>query len=164
MNDDYRVLHGLCRLFLGNRALEENAGVCRFRGFILDMNVLFETFVTEAFSVVARGTPLTVFPQKPETFANSPFNRIMFRPDVVIRDGPLAVAIVDAKYKRLDDAPANPDFYQMLAYGTVLRCSKAYLLYPGLGLDEDVIEVRNSAVKIFVRQIDIASPDCVSLC
>lgn len=55
MNDDYRLLHDLCRLFLENGAITEHAGDWRFRGFLLDMNLLFEAFITKAFSTtVAR--------------------------------------------------------------------------------------------------------------
>jgi len=42
MNDDYRLLHDFCRLFLDNQTITEHAGAWQFRGFLLDMNLLFE--------------------------------------------------------------------------------------------------------------------------
>jgi 5-methylcytosine-specific restriction enzyme subunit McrC len=164
MNDDYRILHDFCRLFLENRALTEDAGEWRFRGFLLDMNLLFEAFVTTAFSAAARGTSLTVLPQRTDLFSAPPSMPIWIRPDVTVREGLQTVAIVDAKYKRSDGGLGNPDFYQMLAYGTILCCGRAYLFYPATECGGDaVIQVRNSPMKIHVRRIDIGHPQCVSI-
>jgi 5-methylcytosine-specific restriction enzyme subunit McrC len=161
MNDDYRLLHDFCRLFLENRAITERAGDWQFRGFLLDMNLLFEAFVTTAFSTVAPSS-LTVYPQRKDLFSSPPSIPMWIRPDVTVSEGPRTAAIVDAKYKRLDGPFGNPDFYQMLAYGTVLRCNRAYLFYPATEWGDDaVIEVRNSPMKIHVRQIDIGHPQCV---
>src|SRR6266850_7425000 len=49
LNDDYRLIHGLCRLFLDGSSISEKAGDIKFHGFLLDMNNLFERFVTQAF-------------------------------------------------------------------------------------------------------------------
>ncbi|MEK7405221.1 MAG: hypothetical protein AAB225_08945 [Acidobacteriota bacterium] len=164
MNDDYRLLHDFCRLFLGNGAITEHAGDWRFRGFLLDMNLLFEAFVTEAFSTVARFTCFSAHPHRPDLLSQPPSTRIRIRPDVTVCDRGRTAAIVDAKYKRLAGTLANHDFYQMIAYGTALQCGRAYLFYPATEWDDDVaIKVRHSPITIQVRRIDIGHPDCVSL-
>lgn len=162
MNDDYRLLHDFCRLFIDNRAISEHAGDWQFRGFLLDMNVLFEAFVTMAFLKVARPTPFVVHPQKEDFLSEPESMPIRIRPDVIVHDATGTVAIVDAKYKRLNDSLGNSDFYQMLAYGTALQCSRAYLFYPASEWDEDaVIKVRHSPINIHVQRIDIGQPNCV---
>jgi 5-methylcytosine-specific restriction enzyme subunit McrC len=163
MNNDYRLLHDFCRLFLGNRAITEHAGDWQFPGFLLDMNVLFEDFVTVAFSVVARRTPFFVYPQKEGLLSEPTSMPIRIQPDVSIYAGTRMVAIVDAKYKRLDGPVGNADIYQMLAYGTALQCSRTYLFYPTAGWDGDtVVDVRHSSVTIHIRQIDVGHPQCVA--
>jgi 5-methylcytosine-specific restriction enzyme subunit McrC len=164
MNDDYRLLHDLCRLLLENVAITERAGDWRFRGFLLDMNLLFEAFVTEAFSTVAKSTCFTAHPQRAELLSQPPSAPIRIRPDVTVREGARTAAVVDAKYKRPDGTFPNHDFYQVIAYGTALRCSRAYLFYPATEWDDDAaIRVRHSPITIHVRRIDIGHPQCVSL-
>ena len=46
-NDDYKPLHQLCRLFLDGASLSEDEGVFDFRTFLVDMNKLFEEFITQ---------------------------------------------------------------------------------------------------------------------
>jgi len=163
MNDDYRLLHDLCRLFLANRAITEDAGDWRFRGFRLDMNELFERFVTEAFWSVAKSTCLTAHPQKEDRLSQPPSAPIRIRPDVTLCEGVRTAAVVDAKYKRTEDKLANHDLYQAIAYGTALQCNRVYLLYPATECDADAtIQVRHSPIAIHVRRIDIGDPRCVS--
>ena len=47
LNEDYRHLHHLCRLFLEGSSLSENVGTLDFRAFLLDMNKLFEEFICQ---------------------------------------------------------------------------------------------------------------------
>jgi 5-methylcytosine-specific restriction enzyme subunit McrC len=164
MNDDYRLLHDLCRLFLENGAITEHSDDWRFRGFRLDMNLLFEAFVTRAFSTVSRFTRFTAHSQRPALLSQPPSAPLWIRPDVTVCEGTRTAAIVDAKYKRLEGPLGNADFYQMLAYGTVLQCSRAYLFYPATVWNDDgAIYVRYSPIKIHVRRIDIGHPECVSI-
>jgi 5-methylcytosine-specific restriction endonuclease McrBC regulatory subunit McrC len=164
MNDDYQLLHDFCRLFLENRTITERVGDWQFRGFLLDMNLLFEAFVTRAFLTAARRTPFIACPQREDLLSEPPSMPIRIKPDVTVYDGTRAAAIVDAKYKRLNGVPGNPDFYQMLAYGTALQCARAYLFYPGTEWESDaIVEVRHSPIKIHVRPVDIGHPRCASL-
>src|SRR5205814_8034758 len=56
MTEDYRVLHALSWMFLENLAISERIGDVRFKGFLLDMNKLFERFVSTAFINAAVAT------------------------------------------------------------------------------------------------------------
>jgi 5-methylcytosine-specific restriction enzyme subunit McrC len=47
LNDDYRQLHQLCRLFLEGASVSEDAGPFDFQTCLVDMNKLFEVFMTK---------------------------------------------------------------------------------------------------------------------
>lgn len=159
LNDDYRLLHDLCRLFLDKESISERPGAIGFRGFLLDMNELFEQFVSTAFQVVGQRTRLIVVSQASAYLSLYP---VRIRPDITIRTGPAVMAVVDAKYKRRSDVYDNPDVYQMLAYATALSCRRTFLVFPTSECDRDgPVEIVNSPVTVEIRRIDIADKQCV---
>jgi len=84
------------------------------------------------------------------------------RPDVTVRDGAEVVVIVDAKYKKDEGGPRNPDIYQVITYGTVLRCRDVILLYPQTELvSERDIPIINSPILVKTHRIDISSREAV---
>lgn len=159
LNEDYRFLHDLCRLFLDRGSISEAVGNVRFRGYLLDMNQLFESFITTAFQVVSKSSPLLVVRQATAYLSLYPLH---IRPDITIRKGDTTASVVDAKYKRSAQAYENHDFYQMLAYATALNCEHTFLIFPSTeyGHDGPVVIV-NSPVTIEVRRVDIAHKNCV---
>lgn len=162
LNDDYRPIHELCRMFLSCMTISEDVGTFAFRGFLLDMNLLFEEFVEKAFEkMLSRG----VMRADIQRSRNLSFNRVapLMRPDVVVREGDAVVVIADAKYKRDEGGPRNPDIYQVIAYGTVLQCGRVFLVYPSTELDsEHDFPVINSPIVVKTRRVDISTNDCVS--
>ena len=106
---------------------------------------LFEQFVEQSLAVVAAGRSWTVDAQHRERFAVAvPPNdgRDYFsQPDNIVRVGGQSTLVVDAKYKRFEDAsedvrgtrPTNADLYQMAAAAVAHGCRRALLLYPKLG-------------------------------
>ena len=165
LNEDYRLIHSLCRLFLDASSISETPGEIPFRGFRLDMNELFERFVTEAFRRAARGTSFSILAQKAFSLSeqSSDFS-VTIIPDVTIFGQGTVVSIVDAKYKRTDSGFANHDFYQVLAYGTALNCPHTYLFFPTSEYAKDgQIKVKQSPVTIDIRRVDITDDRCVQL-
>jgi 5-methylcytosine-specific restriction enzyme subunit McrC len=60
------------------------------------------------------------------------------RPDITIQSGEECIAILDAKWKRLDLGEPNSgvssgDAYQMNAYASRYRCKRLALVYPASG-------------------------------
>src|SRR5215211_1297896 len=82
LNDDYQPMHRLCRLFLEGASLSEAEGAISFRTFLLDMNRLFEAFVTQ---VLRDRTPsgVSVAAQVPTHLDEQ--RKVHMRPDLVIR-------------------------------------------------------------------------------
>lgn len=64
LNNDYALLHAFCRLFLDGSSLREDAGPVEFRAFLIDMNALFEGFITRMLQERAGGDLSIVFGDK----------------------------------------------------------------------------------------------------
>lgn len=103
---------------------------------LFNMEKLFETVlglrIRHACQVQA-GARLTVGLQSPvKNLARTGFQ---LRPDITVQSGDECVAIVDAKWKRLDLGEPNSgvssgDAYQMNAYASRYRCKRLALVYP----------------------------------
>jgi 5-methylcytosine-specific restriction enzyme subunit McrC len=125
---------------------EPTATPLAVNGFLLDMNQLFEDFVTVALREALRAQGLTARLQDSHSFDTA--RRVRMRPDLVVRtaDGRTPVAVVDAKYKApKGDAPPSEDLYQALAYATVLGLPEAHLVYASGPRPSRVHEVRGTA-------------------
>jgi 5-methylcytosine-specific restriction enzyme subunit McrC len=113
LNDDYRPIHELCRLFAECSSVSEHFGSVRFNGFLLDMNRLYEQFVQRAFENVSQRSKQRIAVQEWHTL--SPISRPpKFKPDVIVWSGDSVTAIADAKYKRDSAMPPNSDMYQVI--------------------------------------------------
>ncbi|MBP0456876.1 restriction endonuclease [Streptomyces bomunensis] len=133
-------------------------------GFLLDMNQLFEDFVTVALREALRERGLTARLQDPHHLDTA--GVVGIRPDLVVRtgDGRTPLAVVDAKYKveRADGLP-NADLYQALAYATVLGLREAHLVYAAGRLPRRVHEVRGTPAgpdgrrtRLYQHSLDLA--------
>jgi 5-methylcytosine-specific restriction enzyme subunit McrC len=157
LNNDYRPIHQLCRLFLEGSSLTEQLGVWDSRTFLLDMNHLFEQFVTQLLISAARGG-INIEPQF--WLALGEGEKVRMRPDIFIRDRGLPVAVADCKYKRTDpEVYKNHDYYQVLSYCIAAGVPRGLLIYP---LDEmvtnDNIQVRNTRISIDQLTINLGGP------
>jgi 5-methylcytosine-specific restriction enzyme subunit McrC len=161
LNDDYRLIHELCRMFLSYMSISEHVGNFSFRGFLLDMNLLFEKFVQKAFARILRRGVMRPDIQRRRNLSLNVIAPLM-RPDVVVCQGDAVVAVADAKYKRDEGGPRNPDVYQVITYGTVLQCDRVFLVYPTTEIDsEHDFPIINSPIVVKTRRVSISSEDCV---
>jgi 5-methylcytosine-specific restriction enzyme subunit McrC len=161
LNDDYQPMHRLCRLFLEGASLSEAAGAFSFRTFLLDMNRLFEAFVTQVLRDRAP-SGIAVEDQVPVYLGHE--KKVPMRPDIVVRDRGVPRLVADCKYKRLEpDEFRNHDVYQVLAYCTAINVEQGLLLYPVHEVDvRDEVSIRH--VPVIVRQTTLdLSGDAVML-
>jgi 5-methylcytosine-specific restriction enzyme subunit McrC len=128
LNEDYAPMHALCRFFLTNSGPACRIGDWRMVPFLIDMALLFETFVAEWLRRQLLGG-LYVDPQ--HRFTWDAEHGYESRVDVVLRDrySHTPVCVLDTKYK-LDEDPKFADVYQVVAYAVALECREAVLVYP----------------------------------
>jgi 5-methylcytosine-specific restriction enzyme subunit McrC len=152
LNEDYRPLHQLCRLFLEGASVSEGLGEFSFRAFLLDMNKLFEDFVCQILREKALGR-LSVDSQ--EWVYLDQDKRVLMRPDILISRAGAVILSADCKYKRLEENEfKNHDVYQLLAYCTATNSHKGMLVYP-LHLRGTREEIQILNIGTCVRQITI---------
>jgi 5-methylcytosine-specific restriction enzyme subunit McrC len=103
---------------------------------LFNMERLFETVlglrIRHACQSLA-GSRLSVGLQDP--LANLATSGFQLRPDITVQSGNEVVAILDAKWKRLEVSEPNSgvssaDAYQMNAYASRYRCNRLALVYP----------------------------------
>lgn len=157
LNEDYRHIHQYCRLFLEGSSLSENVGAWDSRAFLMDMNILFETFVTKSLQGAVTGE-LALSAQK--SLALGENGRVTIRPDILISRASRPILVADCKYKQTEsETYRNHDWYQVLAYCIATDVNWGLLIYPmdaaPLG---DTVKVTNTDVVIEQITINLGLP------
>jgi 5-methylcytosine-specific restriction enzyme subunit McrC len=162
LTEAYRPLLDLCRMLAEGLEPAERAGAVACPAFLLDMEHVFERYVTAAVTAAfPPGGPYEVAVQ-PLHRANRPAPGqpdIPLRPDVTISRGGRAAVVVDAKWKRLRDSPlVTEDVYQVLAYCTALGAGRAVLVYPGRRDRVFKYRLERAPVELEVRALRVVGP------
>ncbi len=158
LNVHYQPVLRLARLLLENLTLADQRGQHAASSFVVDMNRLFENFVTQRLRRALRGH-LEVRDQ-----VNSHLDtrqQVPIRPDLVFRRQGHEVYVADIKYKLTDDARARTsDYYQLLAYATALDLPEGLLIYclADGGRPERTVTVRHAGKLLHTLAIDLSGP------
>lgn len=158
LNEHYREVVALARLILRHATIETGRGVVRAPGFLLDMNRVFQEFVTRALRE-SLGLSNRAFRSdggvRGVTLDEA--RRVDLRPDLSWWDGPTCRFVGDAKYKRVQDGRVpNVDLYQLLAYATALDLPGGLLVYAQGETPEDVHVVRHAGSRLEVVTLDLS--------
>ena len=131
LNEHYRGVVELSRLVLRQGALEVGRGAARASGFLMNMNDVFQEFLTQALREALEVSPETLRSDADlRGLTLDCEERVNLRPDLTWWDGPDCQFVGDAKYKNLTgDRVPNPDLYQMLSYVTALGLPGGLLIY-----------------------------------
>ena len=155
LNEHYRGVVELSRLILRHGAFESDRGAVRAAGFLMDMNGVFQEFVTEALR-----DALGVSPQ---AFGENSIpsldceRHIHLRPDLTWWEGPRCIFVGDAKYKKIvHDRVPNADLYQLLAYVTALGLPGGLLIYAKDEAEPRKYHIRHSDKLLEVAALDLA--------
>ncbi len=154
LNGHYKGVVELSRLILRHSAFESSRGEVRASGFLMDMNVLFQEFLTVALRE-ALGVSDRTFGEG-RICSLDKGGIIHLKPDLVWRDGSSYIFVGDAKYKRL--APAgfeHADIYQMLAYCTSANLPWGLLIYAAGESQRGRYEIRDAGKTIEAAAIDL---------
>ena len=165
LNEHYRPALGLARLLLDNLTLVDRRGATAAASFMVNMNDLFERFVTQRLRRALQGRLVV------ESQASSYLDeerQVWLRPDLRFRHpGSGSVAYVgDIKYKLTGDAQGrSADYYQLLAYTTALDLPEGVLIYCRTdgGKPASEVTVRHAGTKLHVQAVDLTgSPASVA--
>lgn len=158
LDEHYRTPVQLARLVLSRRSLADRAGGQRARTFVIDMNLLFERFVTQELRRLLPAE-LTLNPQ-----AHVPLDvgrRVPMRPDILLRRDGRDVYVADIKYKLSATGIARTsDYYQLLAYATALDLDEGLLIYclDGGERPPTSVTVRHTGTKLICYLLDVSGP------
>ena len=157
LNEHYRPALQLARLLLDNLTLVDQVGGTSAACFMVDMNDLFERFITERLRRALQGR-LAVESQVWTHLDEG--KQVGMRPDLVFRrpGSGLTVYVGDIKYKLTKEAQGyNADYYQLLAYTTALDLPEGVLIYCRApdGRPAGEVTVRHAGKKLFVRAVDL---------
>ena len=157
LNEHYRGVVEFSRLILRHGAFEPGRGTVRASGLLMDMNVVFQEFVTQALRE-ALGVAPCVFLEKYITNLDKK-DRIHLKPDLTWWDGGSCVFVGDAKYKNLagERKTPNADLYQMLAYVTALDLPGGLLIYAKGEAEQATYTIRNSGQP--AKRLEVAALD-----
>ena len=155
LNHHYRGVLVLSQLVLRHGAFEAGRGDVRASGFLMDMNVVFQEFVTTALRE-ALGVSERVFLEKSIPSLDEE-GKVHLRPDLTWWQGGSCLFVGDAKYKRIHDRHVpNADLYQLLAYATALGLPGGMLIYAQGEAEPVVHEVRRSGKRLEVAALDLS--------
>ncbi len=154
LNEHYRDVAALARLVLRHGAFEADRGTIRASGFLMDMNNVFQEFVTVALRE-ALGVSEHVFGER-DIASLDQRGHIGLKPDLTWRDGSRWVFVGDVKYKRIDSGVPNADLYQLLAYATAVDLPGGLLIY-AQGEEKPALHtVRHSGKRLEVAALDLS--------
>ena len=155
LNEHYRTVVELSRLILQHGAFESSRGEVRASGFLMDMNVVFQEFVTVALRE-ALGLSANAFNERPIPSLDKG-GKVNLRPDLVWSDGARDVFVGDAKYKNIAGGSIpNADLYQLLAYTTALDLPSGLLIYAKGEANTATYQVRYAGKRLQVAALDLS--------
>lgn len=158
LNEDYRPMHSLCRLFLACSSPAFTRGAAEFFPFVVDMKYLYERFVARWLD--KNGSPSMRFvPQYPKTVGIQ--DPMTFFIDVVVMDEQgQTLAVLDTKYKggqaQVGQAgrPVASDIHQMVSYATMMRTGRAALIYPTARMISLAYDIEHIMLRTMVFDLD----------
>lgn len=169
----WQALLELAGLLLRGRWQQTHADTSDPTGVTLlfPMNDLFEAYVAAQMRRAAVPLGLEVIAQGGNQYCLGNWNADaacrgdVFRttPDLIIRRGAAAVAIIDTKWKRMPAEPADrkrgvsqADVYQLLAYARIYDCDRLMLLYPA-SADQAVGTLHSFGITRGLERLDIGA-------
>lgn len=154
LNEHYQHVVGLARLILLHSEFESFRGNVRASGFLIDMNKLFQEFLTQALRERLGVSANTLRSEYEVPFDQE--NSVNMKPDLSWWDGGKCTFVGDAKYKKVaSNQVPNADLYQLLAYSTALELPGGLLIYAKGEADVAAYKVRHTEKILEVAALDL---------
>ena len=158
LNQHYEPVLRLARLVLQNLTLIDDAGSTGASSFLVDMNLLFQRFITLRLRRALRERLHVI--DEPTLYLGVG-NRVAMNPDLEFL-GPSSGRVeyvADVKDKLTKDGRArSSDYYQLLAYATALNLTEGMLIYAtsdGSPPENEVV-VRHSEQSLYTFRINLS--------
>jgi 5-methylcytosine-specific restriction enzyme subunit McrC len=151
----------LSTLVLQRLVLSEAAGSTRAYSFLVDMNQLYERFIEEGLRRRLQAADNTIRVIGQEQRHLDVENRLMIKPDVVVRRGPSAAFVLDSKYILVGDGTTHVDHHaQLLSYAIrhdIKDVALVYVLNPSLTAPATdlVTTIRHAGIRIHSWVLDL---------
>ena len=131
LNEHYRGVVELSRLVLRQGAYEFERGPIRASGFLMDMSVIFQEFISQALRDALKVSDRALRSDRNVGRLTLDVDgKVAFYPDLTWWDGSVCRFVGDAKYKNLNGGNVpNADLYQILSYATALDLPGGMLVY-----------------------------------
>jgi 5-methylcytosine-specific restriction enzyme subunit McrC len=152
----YQPALRLAQIVLTGHGLDQPAGDVAASGFLYNLDGIFENWLRVALEQALKpyGGKLDY---QHRTHLDLAAN-VLMKPDLVwLRHGRPA-AVLDAKYIRFTPDRRNPQYFQMLAYCTVLGLPAGHLVYAASDREALRHEVRNAAIALHVWPLHLDAP------
>ncbi len=158
LNEHYEPSLRLAQLVLRNLSLIDRVGTNDASAFLLDMNDLFQRYVTDRLTKELRGQLTVVSDPETKTFLGEGM-RVAMYPDLVFTKKAQPVYVGDTKYKLTTTGVGkNADYYQLLAYTSSLDLPEGVLIYcqtTGAAPRKEVV-VRNNGRRLVTYALQMA--------
>ncbi|MBU9713225.1 McrC family protein [Evansella tamaricis] len=140
-------------LYWKTTSLDFSLGHVQSHSFLLDMNELFELYISKRLTTELRPYGIQVIQQKYDYLAE--MGRIRIIPDVLLKTPSGREIVLDLKYiLKRDAASINSNIFQMLAYLTARKAKHGILLYAGGKERTDHIKNSNFTVHQWSMELD----------
>lgn len=152
LTDRWEPSFDLASLVLRAEAIRDLEGTIVGRSFTIDMNQLFEDFITSIAREVAIRAGFVLAPQARRRFSTN----VIMKPDLVLRHDGRDVAVGDVKYKeRGPEEWEHADLYQVLGYCSALGLSRGLLIYAAERAPQTEI-IEHAGIAIEVVGVDLS--------
>jgi 5-methylcytosine-specific restriction enzyme subunit McrC len=162
VTDAYRPLLDLAHLLAEGLAPGETAGSILSPAFLLDMDRLFESYLTRC---VTRGLDghgeysVGVQPLHRVNRAVAGQPDLLMRPDLLLVRAGVPAVVIDAKWKQLPESSVIPeDVSQVLAYCAALGVGQGILVYPGRRDRTWNYELSGSPIRLTLHTLRVVGP------
>jgi 5-methylcytosine-specific restriction enzyme subunit McrC len=153
LNQHYQTSFQLLSLYVKGLSFSNSLGENKLSSFLLDMNELFELYISKRLELTLQSYKIRVYRQKHDWLAECGKIKIIY--DMILKDQYNNEIIIDTKYKqKIDDKAINSHIFQMVSYMTARNAKAAILLYAAGPEREDKIKQINKTVYQWSLKLD----------
>lgn len=166
LNAAYGPVLGLCRLLLQHLSFHENPGSHPFASFLVNMPMLFESFLTTRLRTLLPGHGLRALSQLHDYLDEE--RTVGIRPDLLVfaAHGKEPLLVLDFKYRRIAEPGSgiNRDLYQLSAYMDRYKLRPGVLVYPRFDDTPDTrFKLKGTGKHLQLAKLDLAAPGPLAL-